>query len=78
MLKLLEQINESEGNQVFVGMENIFPAMRELSLVVSTYSNNKYVSGAVGIIGPTRMNYRKLIPIVDHTAKSLTKILSEA
>jgi heat-inducible transcriptional repressor len=78
MLKLLQQINESKGTQVFVGMENIFPAMRELSLVVSTYSNNKYVSGAVGIIGPTRMNYRKLIPIVDHTAKSLTKILSEA
>ena len=78
MLKLLQQINESKGTQVFVGMENIFPAMKELSLVVSTYSNNKCAGGAVGIIGPTRMNYRKLIPIVDHTAKSLTQILSEA
>ncbi len=78
MLTLLEQINDSQGTRVFVGMENIIPSMGELSLVVSTYSNKKLASGAVGIIGPTRMNYKKMIPIVDHTAKALTQILSEA
>lgn len=77
MLKLLQHVSESQGIQVFVGMENIFPAMRELSMVISTYSNNKFVSGAVGIIGPTRMNYKEMISIVDHTAKALTQILSE-
>jgi heat-inducible transcriptional repressor len=77
MLKLLQLVSESKGTKVFVGMENIFPSMRELSMVVSTYSNNKFVSGAVGIIGPTRMNYEKMISIVDHTAKTLSQILSE-
>lgn len=77
MLKLLQLVTESKGTQVYVGMENIFPAMNELSMVVSTYSKNKSVSGALGIIGPTRMNYKKMISIVDHTAKALTQILSE-
>jgi heat-inducible transcriptional repressor len=78
MLKLLQLVSESKGTQVIVGMENIFPSMSELSMVVSTYSKkNESVGGAVGIIGPTRMNYKKMISIVDHTAKALTQILSE-
>ncbi len=76
LLKLLNQISDWEGTKVFVGTDNILPAMKELSLVVSTYSNRKNANGAIGIIGPTRMNYKKLIPIVDHTAKALTRILS--
>ncbi len=77
MLKLLERVSKSEGTQVIVGMEHILPSLKELSMVVSTYNGSKYAGGAIGIIGPTRMNYRKLIPIVDHTAKALTEILSE-
>jgi len=78
MLKLLQLVSGSKGTRVFVGMENVFPSMSELSMVVSPYSKkNKSVSGAVGIIGPTRMNYEKVISIVDHTAKALTQILSE-
>jgi len=78
LLKLLNQISDCEGTKVFVGTDNILPAMKELSLVASTYSNRKNANGAIGIIGPTRMNYKKLIPIVDHTAKALTRILSES
>jgi heat-inducible transcriptional repressor len=77
MLRLLQQISDSKGTQVIVGMDKIIPAMNELSMVVSTFSNKSLVSGAIGIIGPTRMNYMKMIPIVDHTAKALTKLLSE-
>ena len=77
MLKLLQQMSVSQGTQVIVGMDKIIPAMNELSMVVSTFSKKSLVSGAIGIIGPTRMNYMKLIPMVDHTAKALTKILSE-
>jgi len=76
MLKLLHHISKSQGTQVFVGMENIIPSFKELSMVISTYKEKKYLSGAIGIIGPTRMNYKKLIPFVDHTAKVLTRILS--
>ncbi|MBI5664943.1 MAG: heat-inducible transcription repressor HrcA [Nitrospirae bacterium] len=77
MLQLLQLISKSNGTRVFVGMENIFPPISELSMVISTYSKNKFISGAVGIIGPTRMNYKKMIPIVDHTAKALSRKLSE-
>ncbi len=77
MLKLLHQVSDSKGTQVFVGMENLLPTLKELSMVVSTYNGRIYSGGAIGIIGPTRMNYKKMIPIVDHTAKALTQILSE-
>ncbi|MBI5409888.1 MAG: heat-inducible transcription repressor HrcA [Nitrospirae bacterium] len=76
MLKLLNQLSNSLGTQVFVGVENVIPALKELSMVISTYNNRKYAGGAIGIIGPTRMNYKKLIPVVDYTAKALTKVLS--
>lgn len=76
MLKLLHHISSTQGTQVLVGMENITPSLKELSMVISTYKNKKLLSGAIGIIGPTRMNYKKLIPFVDHTAKVLTRILS--
>ena len=76
VLKLLNQISGSQGVQVFVGMESVTPAMKELSMVISTYSDRNNSIGAIGIIGPTRMNYKRLIPIVDHTAKTLTQILS--
>jgi len=77
MLNLLQQVNDAHGTQVIVGMANILPAMKELSMVISKFSNNSLSSGIIGIIGPTRMNYKKMIPIVDHTAKALTEILSE-
>jgi len=77
MLKLLNQLSGSQGIKVFVGLEHIMPAMSKMSLVASTYNDKRCSSGAIGIIGPTCMNYKKLIPIVDHTAKALTRILSE-
>lgn len=76
VLKLLNEIGRSEGVQVLIGMEKIVPEMKECSMVISTYCDKTLASGAIGIIGPTRMNYKKLIPIVDHTARVLTKILS--
>jgi len=76
VLKLLDQMDSSRDIQVLVGLEHIIPAMKELSMVVSVYKKRSRSSGAIGIIGPTRMNYKKLIPIVDHTAKTLTRILS--
>ena len=76
MLKLLDHISGPK-TRVLVGMENILPAMKDFSMVVSPYNDRNIISGAIGIIGPTRMNYKELIPVVDHTAKALTQILSE-
>ena len=77
MLKLLNQLSGSQGIKVIVGLENVMPAMSKMSMVAATYSDKSLSRGAIGIIGPTCMNYKKLIPIVDHTAKALTRILSE-
>lgn len=77
MLKLLERISGSPKTRVLVGMEDILPAMKDFSMVISPYNDREIIMGAIGIIGPTRMNYKKLIPVVDHTARELTEILSK-
>ena len=77
ILKLLNHISSPPKTRVLVGMEDILPAMKEFSMVISPYNDRNIISGVIGIIGPTRMNYKKLIPVVDHTAKELTQILSE-
>ena len=77
MLKLLNEVDDSKGIQVFVGLETIIPSMKKMSMVVSPYTDNKNAHGTIGIIGPARMNYKQLIPIVDHTARALTQVLAE-
>jgi heat-inducible transcriptional repressor len=76
-LNILHEVRGSQGVKVFVGMEKIMPSIKGLSMVVSTYKDKDQTLGTIGIIGPTSMNYRKLIPVVDHTAKTLTEILSD-
>jgi len=77
MLKLLDRIKASEGLQILVGLQDIIPQMKEMSLVASTYTDRVNARGTIGILGPTRMNYKKLIPIVEQTANTLTQILAE-
>ncbi len=67
----------SEGVQVLIGSENTISEMKELSMVGSTYNDGNRTLGTIGVIGPTRMDYEIVIPIVDLTAKTLTQILSE-
>lgn len=78
ILKLLNEVDDSKGVQVFLGLEKIVPSMKKLSMVVAPYRDKRNINGTIGIIGPTRMNYKQLIPIVDHTAKALTQVLSES
>ncbi|HDZ61951.1 MAG TPA: hypothetical protein ENH40_02245, partial [Nitrospirae bacterium] len=77
MVKLLDKMSGSGGIQVFIGSENHFSEMKDLSMVGSTYNDGHRVLGSIGVIGPTRMNYDRVIPIVDLTAKTLTRILSD-
>jgi heat-inducible transcriptional repressor len=77
-LNILHEVTGSKGVRVFVGMEEIMPSMKGLSMVASTYKDKDQSLGTIGIIGPTNMNYRKLIPVVAHTAKTITEILSDA
>lgn len=77
MVKLLNKMACSDGVQVLIGSENTISEMKELSMVSSTYKAGKRTLGSIGVIGPIRMNYEMVIPIVDLTAKTLTQILSE-
>jgi heat-inducible transcriptional repressor len=76
ILKLLDKIADSEGTQVFIGSENPVDEMKKYSLIVSRYSEGNRPIGAIGIIGPRRMNYQKTISIVDMTASYITAALS--
>jgi heat-inducible transcriptional repressor len=76
IVKLLDKIAGAEGPQVFIGSENPLAEMKKFSLVAATYKEGKRPIGAVGIIGPTRMDYLQAISIVDLTAKYITRMLS--
>ncbi len=71
ILHLLEQATRAEGVQIFIGEESGYSVLDELSVVTSTYERDGEVLGVLGVIGPTRMSYDRVVPIVDMTAKIL-------
>jgi heat-inducible transcriptional repressor len=77
MMKLLDSCFDNEGVQVFIGSENAFLGINNCSLVITNYKRGGQVLGALGIIGPTRMEYSKVIPLVDYTAKWLGQVLAQ-
>ena len=76
LLHLLDGCLKEEGIHVIMGTESEIKEMRDLSIITSTYRIGEKSYGVLGVIGPIRMNYAKIIPIVNHTAKTLTDILS--
>ena len=69
---------KGEGVRVFIGSENKLFSLSGSSLVISPYMNSEHkIIGAVGVIGPTRLNYGKIVPIVDYTAQLMGRTLSE-
>ena len=75
MVKLLDKFIDPKGVQIAIGSESQIQEMETCSLVTSTYGCAGTVWGALGVIGPRRMNYSKIIPLVDYSAKLLTEIL---
>lgn len=76
VLHLLDQCMKAEGVQIFIGEESGYQAFEQCSLVTSSYSVSDEVVGVLGVIGPTRMAYEKIIPFVDITAKLLGAALN--
>jgi len=76
ILGLLDQCVESEGVQIFIGEESGYQMLDECSLVTAPYSVDGTVLGVLGVIGPTRMAYERVIPIVDATARILSAALN--
>ena len=75
MVKLLDKFLDPKGVQIAIGSESQVQEMETCSVVTSTYSCSGEVLGVLGVIGPRRMNYSRVIPLVGYTAKLLTEIL---
>jgi len=76
--EFLELAEEGEGVRIFIGSENKLFSLSGSSLVVSPYMNaDRKIIGAVGVIGPTRLNYGRIVPIVDYTAQLVGRMLSD-
>ena len=76
LAQLLELSSRAEGVQVFIGGESGIAPLDECSVVAAPYEVDGQIVGTIGVIGPTRMAYERVIPIVDITAKLLTSALS--
>ncbi|MFS4438410.1 heat-inducible transcriptional repressor HrcA [Paracoccaceae bacterium GXU_MW_L88] len=78
LVRLLDLTEGGAGVKVFIGSENKLFSLTGSSLVVSPYMDgSKKVIGAVGVIGPTRLNYGRIVPIVDYTAQLLGRLVSD-
>ncbi len=77
LLKLLDRSVTAEGIKVFIGAENPYFEVQGCSMVVSNYQAGENVVGTLGVIGPTRMQYKQVIQVVDYTAKLLSRLLGE-
>ncbi len=76
--EFLDLTEEGEGVRIFIGSENKLFSLSGSSLVVSPYMNSeRKIIGAVGVIGPTRLNYGRIVPIVDYTAQLIGKLVSD-
>ncbi|MEQ8604936.1 MAG: heat-inducible transcriptional repressor HrcA [Marivibrio sp.] len=76
MLRLLEAADIAEGVQIFIGSGSNLFSMTGCSMIVSPYLNEEErVIGAIGVVGPTRMNYARIIPMVDYTSKVVGRLL---
>jgi len=80
-LRLLELTQQARGVQIFIGAENQLFSLSGCSMVVAPYHTGggngqaPSVVGAIGVIGPTRMNYARIIPLVDYTARVVSRLL---
>jgi heat-inducible transcriptional repressor len=76
MVRLLDATREGEGVQIYIGADNPLFGVAGCSMIVAPYSNSReQVVGAIGVIGPTRLNYARIIPLVDYTAKVIGRLL---
>ena len=76
--EFLDLTQEGDGVRIFIGSENKLFSLSGSALVVSPYMNaDRKIVGAVGVIGPTRLNYGRIVPIVDYTAQLVSKLITD-
>jgi heat-inducible transcriptional repressor len=76
MLRLLDASKQGEGVQIFIGADNRLFGVTGCAMLIAPYQNSRQqVVGAIGVIGPTRINYARIIPMVDYTAKVIGRLI---
>ena len=79
IMELVDLAESGDGVRIFIGSENKLLSMSGSSLVIAPYRDGaERVIGAVGVIGPTRLNYRRIVPMVDYTARLVSRLLGGA
>ena len=76
ILHLLDRCLDTDGIQLFIGEESGHKLLDEISLVTSPYEVDGQLAGVLGVVGPTRMAYQEVIPVVDVTAKVLSAAMN--
>jgi len=77
LIRLLELAGEGDGVRIFIGSENRLFSLSGSSIVAAPYANAQgKIVGVIGVLGPTRLNYGRIIPMVDHTAKVIGRLLA--
>jgi len=74
LLRVLDKSMEENGIHVFLGSESTIEEFEGLSFVVAPYGSDRETLGTLGVVGPVRMNYSKIVPLVDYTAGLLSKV----
>ncbi|HEY5209936.1 MAG TPA: heat-inducible transcriptional repressor HrcA [Stellaceae bacterium] len=76
LVRLLDSAADAEGMQIFIGADNPLFGVAGCAMIVAPYADSRErVVGAIGVIGPTRINYARIIPLVDYTAKVIGRLL---
>ncbi len=73
---ILESAGSAKGVQIFIGSKNFLFKHSGLSMIMAPYKNKEQeIIGAIGVVGPTRLNYAKIVPLVDYTSKIIGKVI---
>jgi heat-inducible transcriptional repressor len=76
LIGLLDDVKSAQGVSIFIGAENRLFSLSGSAVIAAPYMSGKQkVVGAIGVIGPTRLNYARVIPLVDYTAKMIGRLL---
>lgn len=78
LLHLLRRVMEAREVRIFIGAESEFGEVPDLSVVAAPYTQGEKVLGALAVVGPTRMNYGRVIPLVEYTARAVSKAFGDA
>jgi heat-inducible transcriptional repressor len=76
ILRVLDRVLSSQEVQIFIGAESEFAAVPDVSVVAAPYGRGDRVLGSLAVVGPTRMNYARVIPLVDLTARHISRVLA--